>query len=329
MTDQNADMGIVVRNAGGPESLQWTALHTERPGRGEARIVQHAIGVNFIDTYFRSGLYPWPSTPLIPGAEAAGVVAEIGEAVTDLKVGDRVAYTMPSGAYRTQRVVPAERLVKIPDAIAFDAAASVMLKGLTAQFLLTSCYPVKAGDTVLVHAAAGGVGLLLGQWLKALGATSIGTVGSPEKAAIAQANGYTHIIDYRAKNFSELVKQITGSKGCDVVYDSVGKDTWRGSLKCLRMRGMFVHFGQSSGMITDFKFSDLASGGSLFATRPMLFDYIKSREDLVSRAADLFSRLSAGEINAHVGQRAALRDAADAHRNLESRRTIGATVLLP
>ena len=204
-----------------------------------------------------------------------------------------------------------------------------MLKGLTAQFLLTSCYPVKAGDTVLVHAAAGGVGLLLGQWLKSLGATAIGTAGSPDKAAIAKANGYTHVIDYRAEDFVARVKEITGSRGCDVVYDSVGKDTWRGSLKSLRSRGMFVHFGQSSGMIADFKFSDLASGGSLYATRPTLFDYIKSREDLASRAADLFARLASGKIKAHVGQRVPLRDAAAAHRDLESRRTIGATVLLP
>jgi NADPH:quinone reductase len=329
MAEKMTDMGVVVRKAGGPESLEWTALDTAAPGRGEVRIEQRAIGVNFIDTYFRSGLYSWPSTPLIPGAEAAGVVAQIGEAVDGLVVGDRVAYTLPLGAYRTQRIVPAERLVKLPDAIAFDVAASVMLKGLTAQFLLTSCYPVKAGDTVLVHAAAGGVGLLLGQWLKALGAMAIGTVGSPQKAAIAAANGYAHVIDYRSEDFVARVKDITDSKGCAAVYDSVGKDTWRGSLQCLRLRGMFVHFGQSSGMVANFKFSDLASAGSLFATRPMLFDYIKSREDLTSRAADLFARLASGEIKAHVGQRAALRDAATAHRELESRRTIGATVLLP
>ena len=323
------DMGMVVRAAGGPEALEWSELQTPAPGPGEVRILQRAIGVNFIDTYFRSGLYPWPATPLIPGAEAAGVVAQIGEGVADLEVGDRVAYTLPLGAYRTQRVVAAERLVKLPEPVAFDVAASIMLKGLTAQFLLTACYPVKPGDTVLVHACAGGVGLLLGQWLKAIGATSIGTAGSPEKAAIAKAYGYTHVIDYRAEDFVARVKEITGSEGCNVVYDSVGKDTWRGSLKCLRLRGMFVHFGQSSGMIADFKFSDLASAGSLFATRPMLFDYIKSREDLSSRAADLFGRLASGEIKAHIGQRAALRDAADAHRNLESRRTTGATVLLP
>src|SRR5580698_3112767 len=329
MAEQVADMGVVVRTAGGPEALEWTAPETAHPGRGEARIVQRAIGVNFIDTYFRSGLYPWPSTPLIPGAEAAGEVVEVGEGVGDLKAGDRVAYTLPLGAYRTQRVVPAERLIKLPDAIAFDVAASVMLKGLTAQFLLTSCYPVKAGDTVLVHAAAGGVGLLLGQWLKVLGATSIGTAGSPEKAALARANGYTHVIEYRAEDFVARVKEITDSKGCDVVYDSVGKDTWRGSLKSLKLRGTFVHFGQSSGMIADFKFSELASGGSLFATRPMLFDYIKSREDLSARAADLFAKLESGAVKAHVGQRVALRDAAAAHRDLEGRRTVGATVLLP
>ena len=322
------DRGIVVRAPGGPETLEWTSVESGAPARGEVRIEQRAVGVNFIDTYFRSGLYPWPSTPLIPGAEAAGIVEEVGEAVIDLSPGDRVAYTLPLGAYRTHRVVPADRLVRLPDAIAFDVAASIMLKGLTAQFLLTSCYPVKAGDTVLVHASAGGVGLLLGQWLKSLGAFAIGTVGSAGKVAVAKANGYDHVIDYRAEDFVARVREITGGKGCDVVYDSVGKDTWRGSLKCLRLRGMFVHFGQSSGVVSDFKFSDLASGGSLFATRPMLFDYIKSREDLSSRAADLFSRVVSGEIKAHVGQRVALQDAATAHRDLESRRTMGATVLL-
>ena len=328
MGDTATDSGMVVRAAGGPEALEWTVLETAAPAAGEVRIVQRAIGVNFIDTYFRSGLYPWPVTPLIPGAEAAGVVEDVGAGVTDLKPGDRVAYTLPLGAYRTRRVVPAERLVKLPNDIAFDVAASLMLKGLTAQFLLTSCYAVQPGETVLVHAAAGGVGLLLGQWLKCLGATSIGTAGSPEKTALAKANGYTHVIDYRAEDFVARVKQITDGRGCDVVYDSVGKDTWRGSLKCLRLRGMFVHFGQSSGMIADFKFSDLAAGGSLYACRPMLFDYIKSRKELSARAADLFARLAAGEIKAHVGQRVPLRDAASAHRDLEARRTMGATVLL-
>jgi len=323
-----SDMGIVVRAPGGPEVLKWEPLDTADPGSGEVRIAQRAVGVNFLDTYFRSGLYPWPSTPLIPGAEAAGIIEELGAGVAHLAVGDRVAYTLPVGAYRTRRIVPADRVVKLPDSIAFDIAASVMLKGLTAQFLVNSCYPVKAGDTVLVHAAAGGVGLLVGQWLKVLGAIAIGTVGSPGKVSVAQAHGYAHVIDNSREDFAARVQAITAAKGCDVVYDSVGKDTWRGSLKALKPRGMFVSFGQSSGMITEFKLSDLAAGGSLYASRPTLFDYIKSREQLQERAADLFARLSSGEVRAHVGERLALRDAAEAHRALASRRTIGATVLL-
>jgi NADPH:quinone reductase len=328
MTAENSDFGIVVRTAGGPENLEWTVLPTAAPGPGEVRILQKAIGVNFIDTYFRKGVYPWPTTPLIPGGEAAGIVDALGEGVADFKIGDRVAYVLPSGAYRTRRAVAADRLVKIPDGIDFDAAASLMLKGLTAQFLLNSCYPVKAGDVVLVHAAAGGVGLLMGQWLKGLHATAIGTAGSAEKMAMAKANGYAHVINYRTEDFAARVKDITGGKGCDVVYDSVGNDTWRGSLKCLKTRGMFVCFGQSSGMVADFKLSDLAAGGSLYASRPTLFDYIKSREDLRSRAADLFAKLASGEVTAHIGQRVALRDAANAHRDLEARNTIGSTVLL-
>jgi NADPH:quinone reductase len=328
MASESSDFGIVVRTAGGPEALEWSVLPTAAPGPGEVRILQKAIGVNFIDMYFRKGIYPWPTTPLIPGGEAAGTVDAVGEGVTDFKIGDRVAYVLPSGAYRTRRVVAADRLVKIPDAVDFDAAASLMLKGLTAQFLLNSCYPVKAGDVVLVHAAAGGVGLLMGQWLKVLRATAIGTAGSAEKTAMAKANGYAHVIDYRREDFAARVKEITGGKGCDVVYDSVGNDTWRGSLKCLKTRGMFVCFGQSSGMIADFKLSDLAAGGSLYACRPTLFDYIKNREDLRSRAADLFAKLASGAVTAHIGQRVALRDAANAHRDLEARKTIGSTVLL-
>jgi NADPH2:quinone reductase len=328
MTDNTAEFGIVVRTPGGPENLEWTELPAAAPGPNEARIAQQAVGVNFIDTYFRKGIYPWPSTPLIPGGEAAGVVMDVGPGVTEVKAGDRVAYILPNGAYRMRRTVPADRLVKLPDSVDFDVAACVMLKGLTTQFLLTSCYPVRAGETVLVHAAAGGVGSLMGQWLKTLGAISIGTVGSPEKVAAAKAHGYSHVIDYRAEDFVARVKEITGGKGCDVVYDAVGHDTWRGSLKCLRSRGMFVHFGQSSGAITDFKLSDLHTGGSLYATRPTLFDYTKTREDLSRRAADLFAKLASGQVKAHVGQRFALRDAATAHRELESRTTLGATVLL-
>lgn len=328
MTAENSDFGIVVRTAGGPETLEWTVLPTAAPGPGEVRILQKAIGVNFIDTYFRKGVYPWPTTPLIPGGEAAGIVDALGEGVADFKIGDRVAYVLPSGAYRTRRAVAADRLVKIPDGIGFDAAASLMLKGLTAQFLLNSCYPVKAGDVVLVHAAAGGVGLLMGQWLKLLRATAIGTAGSAEKMDMAKANGYAHVINYRTEDFAARVKEITGGRGCDVVYDSVGNDTWRGSLKCLKTRGMFVCFGQSSGAVADFKLSDLAAGGSLYACRPTLFDYIKTREDLRARAADLFAKLASGEVKAHIGQRVALRDAANAHRDLEARKTIGSTVLL-
>jgi NADPH2:quinone reductase len=328
MTEPSADFGIIVRKPGGPEALEWSELPTAEPGPGEVRIVQQAIGVNFIDTYYRKGAYTWPTTPLIPGGEAAGTVEKVGEGA-DFKVGDRVAYTLPLGAYRTRRVVPADRLVKLPDGIAFDVAASLMLKGLATQFLLNSCYRVKASDVVLVHAAAGGVGSLMGQWLKSLGATSIGTVGSPDKIPIAKQSGYTHVIDYRAEDFAARVKDITAGYGCDVVYDSVANDTWRGSLKSLHARGLFVCFGQSSGPITDFKFSDLAAGGSLYATRPMLFDFIKTRDELQMRAADLFAKVASGEVRARIGKREALRDAARAHRDLEARRTTGSTILLP
>jgi len=326
---ESADFAIIVRTPGGPENLEWSAVETAAPARGEVLIQQRAVGVNFIDTYYRKGAYPWPITPLIPGGEAAGIVEQVGDGVTDFKSGDRVAYILPIGAYRTRRVVPAERLVKLPEGIDFEVAASMMLKGLTAQFLLNSCYAVKATDTVFVHAAAGGVGLLMGQWLKSIGATSIGTVGSDEKAAIAKAGGYTHVIDYRSEDFAVRVKEITGGKGCDVVYDSVANDTWRGSLKCLHTRGLFVCFGQSSGPITDFKFSDLAGGGSLYATRPTLFDYIKTRADLTLRAADLFAKVASGAVKPHIGRRLPLRDAAEAHRDLEARKTTGSTILLP
>jgi NADPH2:quinone reductase len=323
-----ADMGMVVRAAGGPEALEWVELETAAPGPGEVRIEQRAVGVNFLDTYYRSGLYPWPAAPLIPGAEAAGVIDAVGPDVVDLAVGDRVAYTLPLGAYRTRRVLPADRVVKLPDSISFEVAASVMLKGLTAEFLVTSCFPVQAGHTVLVHAAAGGVGLLLGQWLRLLGATAIGTVGSAEKMAIAKANGYAHVLDAK-DDFAARTLEITGGRRCDVVYDSVGNDTWRGSLKCLKLRGTFVTFGQSSGPITEFKLLDLSAGGSLYATRPTLFDYIKTRDELRSRARELFARLAAGDITAHVGQALPRRDAAEAHRALAGRRTVGSTVLLP
>jgi NADPH2:quinone reductase len=322
-------MGIVVRTPGGADHLEYTELETAAPGRGELLVEHRAIGVNFIDTYFRTGLYPWPSATLIPGNEAAGVVLETGTGVTEFKAGDRVAYTLPPGAYRQRRVVPADRLVRLPDHLGYEVAASVMLKGLTAQFLVNTCHPVKEGENVLVHAAAGGVGLLLGQWLKALGARAIGTVGSAEKAALARENGYAQVINYRTEDFAARVRDITGGALCDVVYDSVGRDTWRGSLKCLRKRGLFVTFGQSSGVIEDFKVSDLLQGGSLYATRPTMNDYLATREELQRNSADLFARLASGQIRAHIGRTLPLGEAAEAHRALEGRRTMGATVLLP
>lgn len=329
MTTSTTDHGIIVRAPGGPEALEWTTLEVGKPGPGDALVLHRAIGVNYIDTYFRTGQYPWPQTPLIPGSEAAGIVEAVGAAVVGLKAGDRVAYCGPPGAYRQRRVISAERLVKLPDGIDFDTAASIMLKGMTAQFLVDSCFPVKPGHTVLVHAAAGGVGLLLGQWLKALGAIAIGSVGSADKGTLALANGYAHTIQYRSEDVAQRIAEITGGKGCDVVYDSVGKDTWRASLKSLKKRGMFVNFGQSSGAITDFKISDLAAGGSLFASRPTLFDYIASGEDLRRRSGDLFARIAAGQVRAHLGQRFNLQAAADAHRALEGRETVGSTVLVP
>jgi NADPH2:quinone reductase len=329
MSSAMHDMGMLARAPGGPEVLEWTSLETGTPKAGEALVAHRAIGLNFIDTYFRSGSYPWPSAPLIPGSEAAGIVEAVGAGVAGVAPGDRVAYTMPLGAYRQRRIIPADRLVKLPAAIPFEVAASVMLKGLTAEFLLTACFPVQAAQTVLVHAAAGGVGSLLGQWLKLIGATAIGTVGSADKVPIALANGYTHVIDYRAQDFAARVAELTQSRGCDVVYDSVGQDTWRGSLKCLKRRGMFVSFGQSSGAIVDFKLADLAAGGSLYAARPTLFDYIATPEDLRTRAEDLFSKLSAGQLRANVGRTWPLQQAADAHRALAARQTTGSGVLLP
>jgi len=313
---------------GGPDALSLQDVADAAPGTGEVAVRHTAIGVNFIDTYYRSGLYAWPETPLVVGAEAAGVVESLGDGVTGLAIGDRVAYTTPLGAYRERRLIAADRLVKLPDAISDEIAATVMLKGLTVQYLVTSTFAVKPGDVVLVHAAAGGVGLIMGQWLKALGAMAIGTAGSPEKVELARAHGYDHVVDYRSDDFVETVRSVTDGRGCDVVYDSVGRDTWAGSLKCLKKRGMFVSFGQSSGPIEGFQLSMLAQGGSLSAARPMLFHFIEEKVELERRAADLFGRLASGEIRTEVRQRFALSDAANAHRALEGRRTTGASVLM-
>ena len=321
---------IKVYAQGGPEVLAYEDMDPGKPGAGQALVRHTAIGLNFLDVYFRSGLYPPPNgLPLIPGGEAAGVVLETGEGVDWLKPGDRIAYTTPLGAYCEERVIAADRLVKLPDTISDEQAAGMMLKGLTAEYLLRRTFKVKAGDTILFHAAAGGVGLLAGQWAKHLGATVIGTAGSAEKVALAASHGFDHVINYRDQNFVEEVKAITGGKMCDVVYDSVGKDTFPGSLDCLKPRGMFVSFGQSSGSVPSFNISLLAQKGSLFATRPTLFTYIAKREDLEAGARALFDVVGSGKVRVMVNQRYALKDAGQAHQDLEGRKTTGTTVLIP
>lgn len=321
---------IVIRETGGPDVMKYEAAETPKPGTGEVLVRHTAIGVNFLDTYFRSGLYPSPAgLPFTPGAEAAGVVEAVGAGVTSVEPGDRVAYVVPVGAYSQERVVAADRLIALPDGIDDKTAAGMMLKGLTTQYLLRRTYNVQAGDTILVHAAAGGVGLLMCQWAKHLGATIIGTVGSEEKAALAKANGCTHTILYREENFVERVKEITGGKGAHAVYDSIGKDTYPASLECLRPRGIWVTFGQASGAIADFNLALLGKYGSLYATRPTLFTYIAARSDLEAMSAELFDVVRKGVVSIPVNQQFALRDAVDAHKALESRATTGSTVLIP
>ena len=319
--------GLLARQPGGPEVMDWADLPLEAPGPGEALIRQSAVGVNFIDIYFRSGLYPWPGDTLVPGSEAAGVVEAVGEG-TGLTPGDRVAYVTRHGAYREARVMPADSLVRLPDGISETLAASVMLKGLTAQYLVTSSYVVKPGDTVLVHAAAGGVGLILGQWLASIGARAIGTAGSPEKVAQALAHGYDAVVNYREADFVAALRDLTGGEGVAAVYDSVGRDTWRGSLNCLKPLGSFVNFGQSSGMIEGFALSDLAAG-SLTAIRPVLFDYIATREALERRSAELFGKLLDGSVRCDVTQVRPLVEAPQVHEAMAARATTGSTVLIP
>ena len=320
---------MVVRatRPGGPEVLEVGTENPAGPQAGEVLIRQTAIGLNFIDTYFRAGIYPFPPEgPLVLGGEAAGEVTEIGAGVDTLKPGDRVAYVSRNGAYRATRAMPADRLVKLPEGVTDEIAAAAMLKGMTAHYLIHGSFRVEPGQHVLVHAASGGVGLILGQWLRAKGAVAIGTT-SPAKAELARANGYAHVIGY--EGFVERVADITGGAGCAVVYDSVGRDTYPGSLKCLRRHGTFVSFGQSSGLITDFKLGDLAAHGSLFATRPTLFDFIVTREDLETASGDLLARIADGTLSINVGTRLPLDQAAEAHRRLEARETTGSTVLLP
>ncbi|NGM80134.1 quinone oxidoreductase family protein [Burkholderia multivorans] len=315
--------------AGGPDVMKWVDVEVGAPQAGEVRIKQHAVGLNYIDVYFRTGLYPQP-LPAGLGMEAAGEVTAVGEGVGALKVGDRVAYVaQPPGAYAQERVLSAERVVKLPDGIGYDDAASVMLQGLTAYYLLRRTYPVKAGDTILIHAAAGGVGLLVCQWAKALGATVIGTVGSDEKAELAKAHGCDHPIVYTRENFTQRVKEITNGAGVPVVYDSIGKDTYIGSLDCLAPLGYFVSFGNASGPLPPIDSKEFSSRGSLFFTRPTLFSYIAKRADLESAAAELFDVILSGKVKTSINQRYPLAEVGRAHADLEARKTTGSTILIP
>lgn len=320
---------IRFHRTGGPEVMQWEAVDVPAPAAGEVRVRHHAVGVNYIDTYHRGGLYPVP-LPSGLGQEAAGVVEAVGEGVAEFVVGDRVAYTGgPLGAYAEVRNIVADQLVALPADISFEQGAAMMMQGLTAQYLLRRTYRVQAGDTILIHAAAGGVGTIVCQWAKALGATVIGTVSSEEKAAIARAHGCDHPIIYTRENFAERVREITGGEGLPVVYDSIGKDTFMDSLACLRPLGLMVLFGASSGPVPPFDCTVLARMGSLFLTRPTLFSYAAKRADLLAMAGELFDIVASGKVRVEINQRYALRDAAQAHRDLEGRRTTGSTILLP
>jgi len=320
---------IRIHQTGGPEALNWEAVDVPAPAAGEATVRHHAVGLNFIDTYHRTGLYPLP-LPSGVGLEGAGVVEAVGAGVTEVKVGDRVAYAGgPVGAYAEVRNIPAHRLLRLPDAIAFDTAAAMMLQGLTAAYLLRRTYRVQPGDAVLIHAAAGGVGLIACQWAKALGATVIGTVGSPAKAELAKAHGCDHVINYSTENFTQRVREITGGEGVPVVYDGVGKDTFMGSLDCLRPLGMMVTYGNASGPVPPLDLLLLSQKGSLFVTRPTIMSYTAKRADLEALGAELFDIVTSGKVRIEVNQTYALKDAAQAHCDLEARKTTGSTVLLP
>ena len=319
---------IRIHTHGGPEVLRWEQVELGAPGPGQALVRQHAIGLNFIDVYHRSGLYKLP-LPAVLGVEAAGVVEAVGPGVTGIGVGDRVAYDRPAGAYAEARLAPADRLVKLPDAMGFEQAAAIMLKGLTTQMLVRRIHRVEPGETVLLHAAAGGVGLLAGQWLHALGATVIGTVGAEAKVELARAHGCDHVLVLGRDDIVARVRELTGGVGVAVVYDSIGHDTFMTSLDCLRPMGLMVNFGNASGPVEPVAPALLAAKGSLFLTRPSLHDYAKQRADLLAMAAELFEMVGSGRIKIEIHQRYALRDAARAHADLAARRTTGSSVLLP
>jgi NADPH2:quinone reductase len=319
---------IRIHKNGGPEVLQWDSVDVPAPGPGQVRLKQHACGVNFIDVYQRSGLYKLP-LPFVAGSEGAGEVTAVGPGVTDFKVGDRGAYAGAVGGYADERVMPADRLVKLPDNIDYKTGAAMMLQGMTVRYLLRQTYKVGPGTTLLLHAAAGGIGLIACQWARHLGATIIGTVGSAEKAELAKANGCHHVINYKTENFVARTKELTGGQGVDVVYDSIGKDTYPGSLDCLKPLGLWVSFGNASGAITNFDLLSLSSKGSLYATRPTLVTYVAKRADLLANANDLFDVVGKGVVKINVNHTYPLKDAAQAHRDLEARKTTGSIVLVP
>ena len=327
---ENMVHAIRIHETGGPEVLSWEPFDPGVPGEGEVRVVHEAVGLNYIDVYHRTGLYPLPSLPVVLGLEGAGIVDEIGPGGGDFKKGDRVAYAgVPLGAYAEIRCIPAERLVRLPDSISTRDAASIMLQGMTARYLLKGCYDVQPGSIILIHAASGGVGSIVCQWARYLGAVVIGTVGSMEKADLARANGCTHTILYREEDFEEEVRKITRGAGVEVVYDSVGRDTFMKSLSCLRPMGTMVSFGQSSGPVEPFDPGILSAKGSLFLTRPTLMNYTAQRSDLLVHARDLFEVIIEGAVTTSIRQEFPLKDAARAHRELEARNTTGSSILVP
>jgi NADPH:quinone reductase len=319
---------IRIHQNGGPEVMKWESMDVGEPGPGQVRLKQHAIGVNYIDTYQRSGLYKM-QLPFVPGSEGAGEVTAVGPGVTDFKVGDRGAYAGAIGGYAQERVMPADRLVKLPDSIDYKTGAAMMLQGMTVRYLLRQTYKVGPGTTMLLHAAAGGIGLIACQWARHLGATVIGTVSTADKAELAKAHGATHVINYKTEDFVKRTKELTGGKGVDVVYDAVGKDTYPGSLDCLKPLGLWVSFGNASGAITNFDILQLSAKGSLYATRPTLVTYVAKREDLLANANELFDVVSKGVVKINVNHTYALKDAMQAHKDLEGRKTTGSIVLTP